>query len=93
MNLIHIQVFDEVSAIRELLHNDMLHGANDDPDIVGNVPIETANVDALVRERLFLLDAVNEVLSRRVMDNYSDFVNGKTNVLEHNGLLYHNYKF
>lgn len=38
--------------------------------------IESSSIDLMVRERLMLLDAVNDVLSRRVMDNYSDFVNG-----------------
>ena len=44
--------------------------------------IQSRAIDALVRERLMLLDAVNEVLSRRVMDNYSDFVNGMSKVSE-----------
>ena len=62
-----VQNFDEVGAVTTLIDSDSTSELD---------AIESRAVDALVRERLMLLDAVNEVLSRRVMDNYSDFVNG-----------------
>ena len=75
------QEFDEVAAITALI-NQGSSGAEDGEEAADEAPIESSSIDSIVRGRLMLLDAVNEVLSKRVMDNYSDFVNGMSKVSE-----------
>ena len=75
------QEFDEVAAITALI-NQGSSGVEDGEEAADEAPIESSSIDSIVRGRLMLLDAVNEVLSKRVMDNYSDFVNGMSKVSE-----------